>query len=79
MCLNVVEVTVVGLNEVVLWKLEVDLEVLLGPDCPHAVDGGVVRAAVLQSVGADVGGADKVLGGQCYKTQFHNNFNHTGD
>ena len=53
--------TVVGLDKVVLWKLEVDLEVFLGSDGPDAIDGRVVGAAVLQSVGADVGRADEIL------------------
>ena len=45
----------------IFWKLEVDLEVFLGSDGPYAVDGRVVRAAVVQPVGADVGSADEVL------------------
>ena len=53
--------TVVRLNKMIFWKLEVDLEVFLGSDGPDAVDGRVVRAAVVQPVGADVGSADEVL------------------
>lgn len=53
--------TVVRLHKVIFRKLEVDLEVFLSPDGPDAVDGRVVGAAVLQSVGADVGSADEVL------------------
>jgi hypothetical protein len=52
---------IVWLNEMIFWKLEVDLEIFFGPDGPHAVDRGVVRPAVLQPVRADVGGAYKVL------------------
>ena len=53
--------TVVGLDEVIFWELEVDFKVLLGPDGPDTVDGGVVSSTVLQSVCTDVGGANKVL------------------
>ena len=53
--------TVVGLDEVIFWELEVDFKVLLGPDGPDTVDGGVVGSTVLQSVCTDVGGANKVL------------------
>ena len=53
--------TVVGLDEVIFWELEVDFKVLLGPDGPDTVDGGVVSSTVLQSVCTDVCGANKVL------------------
>jgi hypothetical protein len=55
-------VAVVWLDEVIFWELNVNFEVFLGSDGPHAIDGGVVGPAVLQPVGTDVGSADEVLG-----------------
>ena len=66
---------IVRLNEVIFRELEVDLEIFFGSDGPHAVDGSVVRPAVLQPVGADVGSPDEVLKQEksCQRL-FENNF-----
>ena len=59
--LNVVEMTVVWLNEMIFWELDVDFEVLLGPDRPNAVDWSVVGSTVIQTVSTDVRRSDEVL------------------
>ena len=59
--LNVVEMTIVWLNEMVFWELDVDFEVLLGPDRPNTVDWCVVGSTVIQTVSTDVRRSDEVL------------------
>lgn len=59
--LNVVEMTVVGLNEMIFWELYVDLEVFLGPDRPNAVNRSVVGSTVIQTVSTDICRSNEVL------------------
>ena len=52
---------VVGMTELILVELDVELVVLFDPDRPNAVDGRVIREAVLPAVFSDVSRANKVL------------------
>ena len=59
--LNVIKMAIVGLVQLVLWKLEVNHPVLLHRDGPDAVDWGVVRQTVVDAIHADVGRPNEVL------------------
>ena len=56
----------------ILWELDVDFEVLLGPNGPNAVDGRVVCEAVINAILTDVRGSDEVLESARFKSAFAN-------
>ena len=53
--------TVIRLNKMIFWELEVDFEVLLSSDGPHTINWSVIGSTVVQSVGTDVGCANEIL------------------
>ena len=53
--------TVIGLDEMIFWELEVDFKILFSSDGPDTINWSVVGSTVVQSVCTYVGCTNEIL------------------